>query len=276
MLDATPTRSDVPVPLERRRIFAIGGHEFSRSTGNEALRDYILGMVESDNPRVCLVPTASGDPDDQIGAFARSLGEAGSDPSHLSLFRLEGRARSVRQQLLSQDVIYVGGGSLLNLLAIWRTHGLDRIMGEAWERGIVLCGQSAGAMCWFEFGITSSTGAASARRGLGLLPGSLCVHYGRDPERRGAFREAVAFGIPAGYGLDDGAGILFRGTEMAEAVSARPGARVLRVEPSDGARSSETSVPVHTLRDPRPALDDPLDELVELRHTRAARIARAP
>jgi hypothetical protein len=241
MLDATPARSDAPVPLERRKILAIGGHEFSRGTGNEALRDYILGLVDSEGPRVCLVPTASGDPDHQIGAFARSLGAAGSDHSHLSLFRLEGRATPIRDQLLSQDIIYVGGGSLLNLLAIWRAHGLDRIMREAWERGIVLC-----------------------------------VHYGRDPERRGAFREAVAFGIPAGYGLDDGAGILFEGTEIAEAVSARPGARVLRVEPSDGARSSETAIPVRELRDPRPALDHPLEELVELRNTRAARIARAP
>jgi peptidase E len=259
-----------------RRILALGGHDFDRRDGNDSICDLIVDLAETPRPRICLLPTASGDSQGQISRFRRAFGERDCVPSVLSLFRLGENPVNLRDELLGQDVIYVGGGSLLNLLAIWRTHGLDRIMGEAWERGIVLCGQSAGAMCWFEFGITSSTGAASARRGLGLLPGSLCVHYGRDPERRGAFREAVAFGIPAGYGLDDGAGILFRGTEMAEAVSARPGARVLRVEPSDGARSSETSVPVHTLRDPRPALDDPLDELVELRHTRAARIARAP
>jgi peptidase E len=264
------------VSIERRQIFVRGGHEFSRRTGNEALHDYMLGLADRERPRVCLLPTASGDPSEQISAFARSLGELPCEPSHLSLFRLETERVSVREHLLRQDVIYVGGGSLLNLIAIWRTHGIDRILRQAWERGIVLCGQSAGAMCWFQFGITRSAGIATARRGLGILPGSLCVHYRRDAERRGAFREAVAFGIPAGYGIDDQAGLLFRGTELAEAVSARPGAGATRVEPTDGARSREVALETTALSDPRRAIDEPVAELAELRRTRAARIARAP
>ncbi|HZA90022.1 MAG TPA: peptidase E [Solirubrobacterales bacterium] len=227
----------------------MGGHEFSRRQGNEALRDYMLGLVDSDCPWICLLPTASGDPDEQIAAFARSLGERPCNASHLSLFRLEGQRVSVRQHLLRQDLIYVGGGSLLNLLAIWRTQGIDRIL-KAWERGIVLCGRSAGAMCWFKFGITRSAGNADPRRGLGLLPGTLCVHYDGDPVRRSAFREAVGFGIPAGYGVDDQAGLLFRGTELVEAVSARPGAGAWRVEPADGARSEE--LPLQMPRWPTP------------------------
>ena len=254
----------------------MGGHEFSRRTGNEALRDYMLALAGRERPRVCLLPTASGDPADQISAFRRSLGGLSCEPSCLSLFRLETERTSVREHLLRQDVIYVGGGSLLNLIAIWRTHGIDRVLREAWEKGIVLCGQSAGAICWFEFGITRSAGIAAARPGLGILPGSLCVHYHRDPERRGAFREAVAFGIPAGYGIDDQAGLLFRGTALAEAVSARPGASALRVEPTEGARSREISLESKILSDPRPAIDEPAAEVAELRRTRAARVARAP
>ena len=275
-LNGAPIPLPSAKPLDRRLIFAMGGHEFSRRQGNEALRDYMFGLVDSDCPRICLLPTASGDPDEQIAAFARSLGERSCNPSHLSLFRLEGRRVSVRQHLLRQDLIYVGGGSLLNLLAIWQTHGIDRILREAWERGIVLCGQSAGAMCWFKFGITRSAGNVDPRPGLGLLPGTLCVHYDRDPVRRTALREAVAFGIPAGYGVDDRAGLLFRGTELVEAVSARPGAGALRVEPADGARSEELPLDMRTLADPRPAIDAPRAELAELRRTRAARTARAP
>jgi dipeptidase E len=262
--------------MERRSIFVMGGHDFSRRQGNEALRDYLLGLVDRERPRICLLPTASGDPSEQISAFARSLAERPCETSHLSLFRLESQRVSVKEHLLGQDLIYVSGGSMLNLLAVWRTHGIDRIMREAWERGIVLCGQSAGAMCWFHFGITRSAGSATARPGLGLLPGSLSVHYGRDEGRRAAFREAVAFGIPAGYGIDDQAGLLFRGTELAEAVSARAGAGARRVEPVDGIRSRELPLEPRVLQDPRPAIDEPAAELAELRHTRAARVARAP
>ena len=254
----------------------MGGHEFSRRRGNEALRDYMLGLLDSPRPRICLLPTASGDPSEQIAAFGRSLGDLACETSHLSLFRLETQRVSVREHLLGQDMIYVGGGSMLNLLAVWQTHGIDRILREAWERGTLLCGQSAGAMCWFEYGITRSAGTADPRPGLGMLAGSLCVHYHQDPVRRRAFREAVGFGFPPGYALDDHAGLLFRGTELAEAVSARSEAGAWRVEPADGARSHEIPLEARALADPRPAIDEPTAELVELRHTRAARTARAP
>ena len=135
-----------------RTILALGGHEFSRKRGNEALRDYMLALADGPRPKICLLPTASGDPADQIAAFRASLGGLSCELSHVSLFRLETEAVDLADHLLAQDLIYVGGGSMLNLLAIWRAHGIDDVLRRCWERGVVMAGQSAGAMCWFEWG----------------------------------------------------------------------------------------------------------------------------
>ena len=125
---------------------------------------------------------------------------------------------------------------MINLLALWRAHGLDAILREAWQAGIVLAGLSAGSMCWFEGGITNGARPAPPAAGLGFLPGSNSVHYDGEPERRPAFLEAVAAGaLPAGYGVDDGVGLLFRGTRLAEVVAGEPGARAYRVDAVDGA-----------------------------------------
>jgi peptidase E len=260
-------------PAERV-IFASGGHEFSRRTGNEALRDYILGLSASDRPRICLLPTASGDPREQISAFERAFGELQCSLSHISLFRLEAEPVTVREHLLTRDILYVGGGSMVNLLAIWRAHGIDEILREAWKRRIVIAGQSAGAMCWFKFGITRSSGAPGVAPGIGLLPGSLCVHYHSHPERRAAYRHAVATGLPPGHGLDDQTGLLFRGCELVEVVSGRRGAGAWRVEADGRGGCREERLPQRAIADPRPAIDEPSAAVRELRQVRAAR-ARA-
>ncbi len=157
------------------------------------------------------------------------------EPSTLSLFHL-GRDRiDPIPHLLAQDAIYVGGGSMRNMLAIWREHGIDRAMRAAWERGVVLAGLSAGAMCWFEGGVSKSGGAPEAVRGLGLLGGSLSVHLDGEPDRLPVYTAAVAQGeLPAGYAADDGAALVFAGTALRECVASRPGARVSRVR-ADGA-----------------------------------------
>ena len=122
-----------------------------------------------------------------------------------------------------------------NLLAIWRAHGLDEILAEAWERGIVLAGLSAGAMCWFEGGVTRSSGPPEAIAGLGLLPGSLSVHADGEPERLPAFLDAVRRGVlPGGWAADDGVGLLFRGTRLERCVSSRPGAGAFRCDAVEG------------------------------------------
>jgi peptidase E len=207
----------------------MGGHEFDRLDGNEVLCDFILGLAGTASPRICLLPTASGDPDDQISRFRRSFGSRGAEATDISLFRLGDSPVDLETHFLTQDVIYVGGGSLLNLIAVWGAHGIFELLCEALEAGVLVCGQSAGAMCWFERGITTSSGRPEPADGLGLLPGSLCVHYHRDPERREAYMSAVAAGAPAGYGADDQTALLFEDGRLTRAVSARAGAGIWKV-----------------------------------------------
>jgi peptidase E len=211
----------------------MGGHEFDRLDGNEVLCDFILGLAGTASPRICLLPTASGDPDDQITRFRRSFGSRGAEATDISLFRLGDSPVDLETHFLTQDVIYVGGGSLLNLIAVWGAHGIYGLLCEALAAGVLVCGQSAGAMCWFEQGITTSSGAPELADGLGLLPGSLCVHYHRDPERRDAYLAAVAAGTPDGYGADDQTALLFEDGRLTRAVSARAGAGIWKVAAPD-------------------------------------------
>jgi dipeptidase E len=256
-------------------ILALGGHEFSRKRGNEAIRDYMLALTEGPEPRVCLLPTASGDPADQIAAFRSSLGGLSCDLSHVSLFRLEVEGVDLAEHLLSQDLIYVGGGSLVNLLAIWRAHGIDEILRECLRRGVVLAGQSAGAMCWFEWGVTRSAGPARLAPGLGLVPGILSVHYHRDPDRRRVLLDQVAARRVPGLGIDDGAGVLISGRRVRLAVSGRDDAAAWTVVPDGRGRARETRMPAVPLPTPRPAIDQVPDAVIELRELRRAAARRA-
>ena len=252
------------------RIVALGGHEFRARPGDLAIVRHLLDLTGAERPRVCLLPTASGDPREGIGSFHGVLASRECEASHISLFRLERERVDLREHLLEQDLIYVAGGSMLNLIAIWRAHGLDRILAEAWKRGVLLAGQSAGAMCWFELGITASSGRPKPARGLGLLPGSLSVHYGRDPQRRAALLDEIASGeLPGGYALDDGAGLLFEGTRPVEAFAGARGARVVRVE-REGAGAVERELHPIPLRQELPAVDPAIAERRALRRMKAA------
>jgi dipeptidase E len=265
------------LPLERRTILALGGHEFSRKKGNEAIRDHMLERAAGTDPRrlrVCLLPTASGDPADQIAAFRSSFAGLRCNLSHVSLFRLETEAVDLAAHLLSQDLIYVGGGSMLNLLAVWGAHGIDQVLIECWRRGVVLAGQSAGAMCWFESGVTRSVGSAKLVSGLGLVPGVLSVHYHRDGDRRQTLLNEVAARKVRGYGIDDGAGVIIRGNEITEAFSGHEGPAVWRVD-RDGTRGAiETRLDTEVLESQRAAIDEIPDEVFELRAVRALRSGR--
>mgnify|MGYP001398928297 CR=1 FL=1 len=233
----------------RGRILVMGGHEFDRLDGNEAIVDHVIELTGKRAPRICLLPTASGDPEDQIARFRRSFGGRGCEVSDVSLFRLGANPIDVASHLTAQDAIYVGGGSLVNLVAVWRPHGIAELIERCLSRGVMVVGQSAGAMCWFEAGITSSSGRPEPAEGLGVLEGSLCVHYHRDPDRRARYLAEVGRGMPEGYGADDQAGLLFVDGELAEAFSAREGAGVWRVtRGEDGGREE----PIDTV-DIRPA-----------------------
>jgi dipeptidase E len=235
------------------------------------LDDYVLSLAPAREPRICLLPTAGGDSEEQIRRFRIAFGDRLCEPSVVSLFRLGHEPVPLREHLLAQDVIYVGGGSLINLLALWRAHGLDTILREAWQAGIVLAGLSAGSMCWFEGGITKGRGEPRPAAGLGFLPGSNSVHYDGEPDRRPAYLAAVTTGALApGYGVMDGVGLLFRGTRLAEVVASREGLRAYRVD----AAGTEHELEPRVLpgRDPH---DIPHD-IAEFRLLRAARSSGIP
>jgi peptidase E len=239
-----------------RRILTFGGHDFTSRPPDRAVSELLLRLASeragNGRPRICIVPTASGDTSEQIGRFYATFGERPCEPSDVSLFRLGRRPMELRDHLLDQDLIYVGGGSLVNLLAVWEAHELGAILSLAWRQGIVLAGQSAGAMCWFEAGITKSSGRPAPGAGLGLLPGSLCVHYNDEPERRAAYLDAVADGMPGGYGLDDYAGLLWEGEAAPSALTVRRGSRAYRVTAGQNG-VQESPLPVRFLPAPAPA-----------------------
>ena len=255
-----------------RRILAIGGGGFTMEPSNPALDRYVLdlGRERRLEPRICLLPTAGGDSEEQIFRFYAAFSDEACEPTHLSLFRLGRRPVSIQSHLLEQDVIYVGGGSMLNLLAIWRAHGIDRLMREAWERGIVLCGISAGSMCWFERGITTSRGRPEAATGLGFLRGSNSVHHDGEPGRRMRYLEAVRTReVPAGLGVDDGAAVLFAGTRRVEVVTSRSRAGAYEVRRTRSGEIVEARLGARVL--PAPDRRRPPPEVTELRAVRAAR-----
>lgn len=197
-------------------------------SGNPLLDDYVLGLTGSAEPRVCFLPTASGDADHYLVRFYNAFRER-ARPSHVSLFRRERGVSDPRTHLLAQDLIYVGGGSLISLLGVWRAHGFDSILREAWEAGVVLCGLSAGSLCWFSEAVSGYHGEVSRVSGLGLLSHSNAVHY-REGERRAAFHRHLLDGMPAGYAAEDGTALRFVGDELVEVVASRADARAYKLE----------------------------------------------
>jgi dipeptidase E len=240
---------------------ALGGGGFSMEPKNPLMDDYVLALTGAERPRICFLPTASGDADHYVVRFYRRFGGARAEPSHVSLFRRDTTAGAVEgdieQHLLSQDIIYVGGGSLKSLLGAWRAHGLDRTLERAWRRGVLLCGLSAGSLCWFSDAVTAFHGPSERVKGLGLLPFSNCVHYDGEPERREAFRGLVGGGVPGGYGVEDGAALVFRGTELDEVVTSKPQATAYRVRRDASGEVDEQRLEARYLGPPTPAGDGP-------------------
>ncbi len=219
------------VGLEHRLIFAMGGGGFTMEPTNPLLDDFVLSLTAAKEPRVLFLPTASGDTTAPINAFRARFADRHCTPEHLSLFHLRDARGPLEEIVLEQDIIYAGGGSMRNLLAIWRAHELERLLVQAWRSGTVLAGLSAGAMCWFQGGVTRSSGPPEALAGLGLLDGSLSVHADGEPERLPVWLASVRDGtLPGGWALDDGVGLLFRGLRMTRIVSSRPGAGAQRVD----------------------------------------------
>jgi peptidase E len=204
--------------------------------------DYALRLAGKPEPRLCVLNTALGDdPRWALAMYDRLAGHP-ARLSHLALFPMPNVA-DPEDLLLSQDVIFVGGGSVANMVAVWRVHGLDVIMRKAWQAGIVLAGSSAGGICWFEGGTTDSFGRElrAFTDGLGLLPGSYCPHYNSEPGRRPLYHRLVGDGtLPGGIACDDGAAAHIIDDTLAELIADRPNASAYRVSRQGDGGITET------------------------------------
>jgi peptidase E len=213
------------------QIIAIGGSGFLTDAQTRVLDRYVIGQARKKEPAVCFIPTASGDADASLPRFYTIFSQLPCKLSHLVFFRRT--PQDLRSLLLNQDVIYVGGGNTRSMLAVWREWGILEILREAWESGIVLAGRSAGAICWFEQGVTDSVAEVLLPLDcLGFLPGSCCPHYDGEPDRRPSYHRLVLENkILPGVAIDDGGGVHFRGTERHRVVTPREqaGASQVRV-----------------------------------------------
>ncbi len=219
---------------KNKQVIALGGGGFSMEPDNLCLDKYILSRARNKNPKVCFVPTASGDSESYIGKFYDSFSKFDCEKFHLSLFSPP--SKDLLSFVSDMDIIYVGGGNTKNLLCLWREWELDRYIKAAWENGTILSGLSAGAMCWFEEGLTDSiTGTLTRLKCLGWLPGSCCPHFDGEAERRPIFREKIKTGdMLGGYGIDDGVGLHFVDSKLAFIVSSREKARAVLIKKVDG------------------------------------------
>lgn len=221
-------------------IVALGGGGFSTEPDNPLIDDFILSLSARQPAKICFVPTASADSAPYLVKFYRAFsGRAIAtdltifDPSAVP--RRPSHTSEIANFIAGQDIFYVGGGNTANLLAIWRAHGIDGALREAWRSGKILCGISAGMICWFRDGLTDSFGGlAPLGDGLGLIQASACPHYDGESGRPAAYRKAISDGMVGGYAADDGIALHFQGTKFIEAVSSRENACAYRVDLIDG------------------------------------------
>jgi peptidase E len=211
----------------------MGGGGFSMEPDNPALDHFVISLARRENPSVCFLATASGDAESYIDSFYTAFGKLPCRPTHVPLFA---RTPDLKRVLLEQDVIYVGGGNTKSMLAVWREWDIPELLRRAWQSGTVLAGVSAGAICWFETGVTDSSGSGLyPLTCLGLLAGACCPHYDGEAERRPALHRLIEAGtITSALALDDGAASHFIDGTLANVVSSRPQARAYRVERVNG------------------------------------------
>ncbi len=210
---------------ERHIVGLGGGGDTPEQT--QLLYDYVLELTGKRRPKLMYVPTAIAEDPSGFVLFHDRFGGRG-ELTHLRTFPWP--PENLRELVLEQDGICVSGGNTANMLAIWQVHGIDVALREAWENGTVLWGASAGMICWFESGVTDSFGPQlEGMDCLGFLPGSACPHYDGEERRRPRYRELIDGDFPEGIAADDGVGLHYVGTQLAEVVTCRPGATAYRV-----------------------------------------------
>jgi dipeptidase E len=235
-----------------RQIIALGGGGFSMEPENLSLDRYFLEQTGKDRPKVCFLATASGDSEDYLRRFYAAYGRLECEASHLGSVRK--LPANWERFLLSQDAVFVGGGSTRDMLVIWREWQLDSLLWQAYQKGVILGGTSAGAICWFEEGLSDSmvSGQLRALRCLGFLRGSFCPHYDGEIERRPCYHELIGAGtLQAGIAADDGVAIHYIDERLMRVVSSRAKARayfVSRAEDANGGQTQELELPTFFFR----------------------------
>lgn len=211
------------------QIIAIGGAGFGNQASDFKMERYLLTQTEKAKPKVCFLAQASAESPAYQRQFSQTFQALDAETSAISLF---GRVSPEwSPQILEQDLIVVGGGNTRSMLALWREWGMDQMLQKAYEQGIVLCGSSAGAICWFEECVTDSVWPLGTLKGLGFLKGSCCPHYDSEPERRPTYRKKVQEGqISPGIALDDHCAAHFVDGSLRTLVSVQPEAHAYWVD----------------------------------------------
>ena len=191
-----------------RQVIAIGGGGFGRTQDSNLIEQFILDQTSKKNPKICFIPTATGDLDPYVVNYYSAFSKLDCDPSHISFFT---RTIDLEEHILKQDAIFVGGGNTKSMLAVWKEWGLDLILKKAYEQGIVMSGVSAGAICWFEAGLTDSWASElKMMECMNFIPGSCAPHYDEEPERRPATKKFLEDqSISFMYGIEGGVALHF-------------------------------------------------------------------
>jgi len=227
-----------------KQIIALGGGGFSMEPENPLLDDYILSQARQVNPKICFLPTASGDAQDYIERFYKAFQKKQCIPNHLSLFR--GKTSKIENFILSQDIIYVGGGNTRNLILLWKEWKLDNAIRKAYENGTMLCGISAGSICWFEQGLTDSIpNELNKLDCLGFLSGSNCPHFDGESERQASYKNKIlSQEMLPGFACDDGVGLHFINEKLVKIITSRKDTYAFKFEVLDGQLIEEKLTPL--------------------------------
>jgi len=212
-----------------RQIIAIGGGGFGGEKCDLKIEKYLLAQVDKERPKICFLPQASNEAREYIVKFFETFIGLDAQPSWVSLF---GRVSDTwKKNLLSQDIIYVGGGNTKSMIALWRAWGVDKVLTEAYEKGIVLAGVSAGAICWFEQGITDSVWPLGTVEGLGFLEGSVCPHFDSELERQSVYREKVNLKkIKPGLALEDYTAVHFIDNKLSKIIQSASNKKIIKID----------------------------------------------
>ena len=209
-------------------IIAIGGGGFGRNTKHNKIEKYILSQSKQKNPKIVFIPTASSESDPYIVNFYSCFSRLPCEPSHITFFKRTPRLDSLMNKA---DIIYVGGGNTKSMLAVWREWNFDKLLKKAYNNGKVLCGVSAGAICWFEQGITDSWASnLNVMECLGLVSGMACPHYQEEKERKPSVHKMLKKGVAIpGYAIDGGAAVHFKNGEYYKSLQFYPDSNVYYV-----------------------------------------------